>query len=213
MYNPPLKSHWRQQMSNDLQQKRQLFRPTRHGEWLAAHVTPERLTYLLEHRGRSCGSMLDGKKTSAHYANRRAGADVYAHAYVAHRKLIVMLCSCHVSIMRVEKKSLGAISVLQKMKPTKTFHYNTLYMLYSAIYNNLLCSLLWFFSFLTFFQLWPCLDMRFKRQASQDNENETFRKEKLNLYLTRKAKRREEQSRSRQEELQRNWANYGGLST
>lgn len=38
------------------------------------------------------------------------------------------------------------------------------------------------------------------------SKEETLRREKLYLYLTRKAKRREEQSRSRQEELQRNWA-------
>lgn len=44
------------------------------------------------------------------------------------------------------------------------------------------------------------------------SKEETLRREKLYLYLTRKAKRREEQSRSRQEELQRNWASYGGLS-
>lgn len=36
------------------------------------------------------------------------------------------------------------------------------------------------------------------------------RVEKLYLYLTRKARKREEQSCSCQEELQRNWASHGG---
>lgn len=42
------------------------------------------------------------------------------------------------------------------------------------------------------------------------SEGETKRVEKLYLYLTRKARRREEQSCSRQEELQRNGASDGG---
>lgn len=42
------------------------------------------------------------------------------------------------------------------------------------------------------------------------SEAETKRVEKLYLYLTRKARRREEQSCSRQEELQRNGASDGG---
>lgn len=43
-----------------------------------------------------------------------------------------------------------------------------------------------------------------------NSKGETKRVEELYLYLTRKARRREEQSRSRQEELQRNVASDGG---
>lgn len=43
------------------------------------------------------------------------------------------------------------------------------------------------------------------------SKGETKRVEKLYLYLTRKARRREEQSCSRQEELQRNGASDGGF--
>lgn len=44
-----------------------------------------------------------------------------------------------------------------------------------------------------------------------NSKGETKRVEELYLYLTRKARRREEQSRSRQEELQRNVASDGGV--
>lgn len=45
-----------------------------------------------------------------------------------------------------------------------------------------------------------------------NSKGETQREEELYLYLTRKARRREEQSRSRQEELQRNVASDGRVS-
>lgn len=135
-------------------------------------MTPEQLAYLREHRRGLLKKHAGQKKTSAHYANTRAGADAYAHAYIVHRKPIVMLCSCHVSIMRGEKINTSWITALQKMIPTQAWHYNTLYILYRAIYNSL-C--LWFikisFCQYDFFPLskWPCLDMRFSRQVLWDS--------------------------------------------
>lgn len=116
----------------------QLFTPTRHDAQITAHVTPEGWAYLREHKRPWLQKHAGQKKTSAHYANTRAGADAYAHAYVVHRTdCHAVFVSCQHNERGKKQTNTGCVSALQKMMPTQIWYYNTLYILYRTIYNSL----------------------------------------------------------------------------